>query len=81
MGVGGMIVALCGSCTGLFLGGAAWSMLRGADEEGLGVVVIITAVVIGGIPTLIGALLFRWGFSLYRKTGRRQPRIPPKSFD
>jgi hypothetical protein len=69
MAVGGMIATLCGACTLYF---AVISFFqRGGEFAGPGMLVLILPV--GGIPTLIGALLAWQGWRLYRPTRRVRP--------
>ena len=69
MGVGGLIAALCGLCTVTFvangLGGPRGEIFTGAD-------VAVMALFIGGIPTLVGVLMFLGGRAL-RRAARRKP--------
>jgi hypothetical protein len=70
--VGGLITALCGSCTAYFLA------IGAADNTGYRSVVLLFATVIGGLPTAIGGLLLWWG--LRRRARAKRPKIPTDVF-
>ena len=73
MAVGGMMVALCGSCTFVFLGQMALSAItypRSVADSGAAFYVILILAV-GGIPTAIGVLIFRSGWMGYRQRRSR----------
>jgi hypothetical protein len=66
MAVGGLIAALCGTCTVATIGYGLFDSLGGgvaADDLVSGVVMLG---LIGGVPTVLGVLLFRWGWRLFR---------------
>jgi hypothetical protein len=71
-----LMTALCGTCTAYFIGGPLWALARG-DIAGayLWPVVVVGALTVGGIPTLIGALILRSG--LKRRRARPPPSAPP----
>lgn len=72
---GGLITALCGTCTAVYVGGSFFDLLRGGDV-GLVAFIVVSALVVGGLPILVGALLLRWGLKL------RAPRpAGPRAFD
>lgn len=68
MAVGGLIAALCGTCTVIFAGATIIDSYRYPGEL-LSILLMVS--LIGGLPTLIGALLFRWG----RKLRRPKPSV------
>ena len=71
MAVGGLMAALCGTCTLYFLGAAVQNAFY---PEGLGSAALVSllALLIGGLPTALGLLLTRWGWRL-RRPARRVP--------
>lgn len=69
--VGVLIAALCGLCTMVFMVGSVID--RGGGELFAGGDVFILALVIGGLPTGIGALIAWGGWRLYRP----KPAIRP----
>lgn len=59
---GALICGLCGSCTALYAGSSILAFLGlVTDEFGVSVIVLPTSLIVGGIPTLIGALMVRKG--------------------
>lgn len=58
MAVGGLIAALCGTCTVLFAGASIMDSFRHPGDL---ISILLLVGVVGGLPTLIGVLLFRWG--------------------
>ncbi|MBS0362816.1 MAG: hypothetical protein JSR98_15680, partial [Proteobacteria bacterium] len=56
---------------------ALWSLIThpGGQEAGLGLVILLTAVVIGGIPTAGGLVLLMVGVGRARR-GRKPPPAP-----
>jgi len=75
MAVGGMVAALCGLCSALFLAQTIPHVLDGRPGELEPQSIpdaIVTVALVGGIPVLIGAGLFWLGWRLYR--GPRPPR-------
>jgi hypothetical protein len=84
MAIGGLIVGLCGACTFA----SFWMLLGLAGETGgpdlqTAINSAIVPLLIGGIPTVLGALLFRAGLRRYRglhDRGRDRP-IDPRTFD
>jgi hypothetical protein len=81
---GALVVLLCGSCTALFGGSAALEMANcamhqpppaGCDSNnGLGPAIVIGALVVGGVPTLVGAVGIFIGLRLRRAP---PPPLPP----
>ncbi|MEW5685641.1 MAG: hypothetical protein AB1942_12040 [Pseudomonadota bacterium] len=67
MAVGGLIAALCGSCTLVI---TIAMIAQSLDSLGDVAQVFPIFLVVGGIPTLLGVLLFAWG---------RRLRRPPRS--
>lgn len=59
--VGGLMTLLCGTCTAVVVGGALLGIATRAPEAYVLPGVLVVAVPLGGIPTLIGALLLRAG--------------------
>lgn len=64
---GGVLIAgLCGLCTLVFMGGAVFGgethPFRASD-------MVIMALIIGGVPTLIGVGVMFWGRALLRDQG------------
>ena len=76
MAVGGLIAVLCGGCTVFFLGTAILTSLRGgessnaSDALGLG----ISAILFGGMPTVVGVALFLWGRRMKRQVDAQSRR-------
>lgn len=69
-----VIVALCGSCTAYWVGGFSWSIVTRSYESGLAAIFIPIALVIGGVPTVFGALMMREGLRR-----RAAPKPPPSA--
>jgi len=70
MAVGGLIAALCGTCTLVVMAFGVFGLFDGSSSvgdllNGVGILALI-----GGLPTVLGALLFRWGWGLYRPARR-----------
>jgi len=59
MAVGLLIALLCGTCTAYFTFGALGS-------QGSQMFIILLALLLGGTPTVIGVVMFRYGLNLYR---------------
>ncbi len=78
MAVGGLMTILCGGCTVFFLGTAILTSLRGSegsnasDALSLG----ISAILVGGMPTVVGAALFLWGRRMKRQLDAQARRSP-----
>lgn len=71
--VGALLIGLCGSCTAYFVA------IGLADGDGTyASVFVIFGLVIGGLPTAVGALLLWWG--LRRRKRARAPKIPTDVF-
>lgn len=69
---GGLMVALCGTCTVAFAGPAVWAIATHRNDY-MAPVVIMFAAVLGGIPTLIGALMLRSGLKRHRAGAKPPP--------
>ena len=71
--IGGLMFALCGLCTGVFL---VTGMMPHEDRS-----FAVIALVVGGIPTLIGFGVMQLGLTLYRgaKPGASDQAKPPPS--
>lgn len=65
--VGGLIMTLCGLCTGFF-------MIAGLAPGGDGFLPM--AIVIGGIPTAVGVGMFLFGRRLLRRAPRATANRP-----
>jgi hypothetical protein len=65
MAVGGLIAALCGTCTLIFAGASVMDSFRNPGDL---LSILLLVGIVGGLPTLIGVLLFRWGRRLRRPT-------------
>jgi hypothetical protein len=64
--VGALVVALCGGCTAFFgvtFGGAN-------DSEGLGKAFLVISLIVGGVPTLVGAGLLVGGLVMLQARRR-----------
>jgi hypothetical protein len=72
MAVGGLMAALCGTCTLFFLVSAA-DNLRYPGGVVTAVGLGLLSALVGGLPTAAGFLLARWGWRLFRPA----PRVPP----
>lgn len=68
--VGGLVTALCGTCTAFYVVAGIVDASHPGPEN-YGGAVLVAALVLGGLPTLVGALLLWWGLRL-----RRAPRPP-----
>lgn len=66
LGVGALMAALCGLCTGAFLVAGLWP--KGGEAE-----FIPIALVMGGVPTALGVLMFWAGRRMLR--GRAPPAV------
>lgn len=64
--VGALITTLCGLCTLSFAGMG----LLERDSSEYGGMVLAFALVIGGVPTVVGALILAWG--VRRRASRRR---------
>jgi hypothetical protein len=67
--MGGLITALCGSCTAYFVGNAVLALIHGGYDAGFAPFVLVIAAVLGGVPTLLGVLLLIEGFRQRRRKG------------
>ena len=70
MAVGGLIAALCGACSLVFVGVTLISMILNPGNLGLMLTGVfsgaLAVAIVGGLPTVVGILIFRWGRRLYR---------------
>jgi hypothetical protein len=76
--VGGLMVLLCGSCTVMFGGGGLIGLIQGEDAA-LSGTLLITAALLGGLPTTAGVVLVRSGLKTLREGNAHQPEQPPSS--
>jgi len=81
MTIGGLMTVLCGGCTAVFLFPSLWAWLRLYLDHGamtdadrysaaFGPVVAIGSLIVGGLPTSIGVLLFVMGRRRYRASSK-----------
>ena len=74
MAVGGLIALLCGLCTVAYAGVALIAMAMNTSNLQLMLSGVfggaLLVAVVGGTPTVVGILIFRWGRSLYRPASR-----------
>jgi hypothetical protein len=74
--IGVLFLTLCGTCT-LYVGGSGlWSLLSGRDDRSLGGIMLVTALVVGGLPSLGGLVLVLEGLKRLRRS-RPPPPGPP----
>lgn len=66
---GALMVLLCGSCTLFFGGTALWSLAMGEDA-GLGGLILMVALVAGGLPTAAGLVLLINGWKSWQANRR-----------
>ena len=71
MAVGGLVAALCGTCTLVLVGTAIVDSYRHPGDL---VSALLLFAAVGGLPTLIGLLIFRWGRSIWRPKPNSRPR-------
>ena len=73
--LGALIVALAGPCTVFYAGGAVAEIFIGGGNVDLGLVgfIIVTALIVGGIPLAGGVALLVIGFKTLRADRRRPP--------
>lgn len=73
--IGALVVALAGPCTLFFAGGALAEVIAGGGNADLGLAtfIIVTALIVGGIPLAGGVALLVIGI----KTLRADRRAPP----
>lgn len=64
--VGGLILLLSGPCTLFFAGSALFSMVTG-PQVALAVQILVLALVVGGLPALLGWFLVRGGLRRVRQ--------------
>jgi len=72
MACGGMIALLCGTCT-VISSFVLWSLRHWVG-------LLMTPLILGGIPTAVGAILFWIGLRLWREGGA-PPGKPWKEFE
>ena len=70
MAVGGLIAALCGTCTLVVMGFGVFGLFDGSSSVGDLASGVAVLALVGGLPTVLGVLIFRWGWGLYRPTPR-----------
>lgn len=66
MAVGGLIAALCGTCTAGFVLFSVYEAVRYPIGAGALASNFAIFAIVGGLPTLIGVLLFRAGWRRFR---------------
>ena len=80
MAVGGLIAVLCGLCTLLVLGGSLVTMAMNPSNLALMLTGVFSGAllvaIVGGLPTVVGILIFRWGRGLYHPA----PGVPVEVF-
>ena len=74
MAVGGLIAALCGTCTVVWFGAMMIDAFRASVGVGNVLGLVALTAVVGGLPTLLGVLLARWGWRIYRPRPRVRAR-------
>jgi hypothetical protein len=77
--VGILIAALCGLCTLAVIG---TSLSLPSDQQGYGGGGMIgVALIIGGIPTVVGGLMIWGGIAVLRSGRKRPPKVKLDTFD
>lgn len=71
MAVGGLIAALCGSCTVILSVAMIVESLNYPREL---FSMLLMFLVVGGVPTLLGLMLFCWGRRLRRPPTSNRPK-------
>jgi hypothetical protein len=74
--IGALMVTLCGGCTAYFLGSLAWASIVRDPGSGAVPFILPGVLIVGGIPTLIGALVLRSALNRWRGA-RPPPSAPP----
>jgi hypothetical protein len=75
---GALVAALCGLCTLVFIIGGSLSS-NSSEFGGDGMVVV--ALIVGGVPTVLGGLMIWGGVAIVRGRRRRDPKVRPDTFD
>jgi len=70
MAVGGLIAALCGTCTLVVMAFGVFGLFDGSTSVGDLLSGVAVLALIGGLPTVLGVFIFRWGWGLYRPARR-----------
>jgi len=78
--VGAVFFALCGLCTLGFAGFSIISAFTEPNALGAGFGLLLTALLLGGVPALGGFILMRVGWGMYRGPAH-PPRDAGKVFD
>lgn len=68
MAIGGLLAVLCGGCTTIFVGIALWEVFSGQTRGEDMQIILFSALFLGGIPIVVGAVLFFAGRAM-RKAG------------
>ncbi len=76
---GVLIAALCGLCTVVFIGASVAAPSGGQEFAGDGMIPV--ALLLGGVPTVIGCLMIWAGIALIRAGRRTPPPVKPETFD
>jgi hypothetical protein len=71
--VGGLMTALCGTCTAFWLVAGLSGMADGGEEAAYGQLIVLLALITGGIPTLFGGLLLWVGLKRRAAAKPAQP--------
>jgi hypothetical protein len=80
MAVGALVIALCGACTLMFAGRSLIEIGRGHNGAQFAPIgILILALIVGGIPMLLGAAAFWGGRILWRGPRRPVAAKPPPS--
>lgn len=66
MAAGGLIAGLCGTCTAGFVAFSLFDALRYPGGAGALLPALMMFAIVGGVPTLIGVLVFRAGWRRFR---------------
>lgn len=78
MAIGGLIAALSGACTLLVIGVTLFSMVQNPANLELMLTGVfsgaLVVAIVGGTPIVVGILIFRWGWGLYRPPPQTEGR-------